>query len=165
MFTVAEAKRLTGGGLGYPSKMPGTSYGISAHDCITGAKLAKVEGSVCHGCYALKGNYGFANVQKSQRSRMASLAGAGPLEAQRLELDREARRAVLVLALVRLEQLLVVGESVGHGAASPAMRLSAVTADSPDVPAIALQTALMPRPLVAALSLSAFKVALPLSLP
>ena len=68
VFTVAEAKRLTGGGLGYPSKMPGTSYGISAHDCITGAKLAKVQGSVCHGCYALKGNYGFANVKIAAQS-------------------------------------------------------------------------------------------------
>ena len=71
MFTVAEAKRLTGGGLGYPSKMPGTSYGISAHDCITGAKLAKVEGSVCHGCYALKGNYGYARCMRtSVRARI-----------------------------------------------------------------------------------------------
>ena len=50
-MNLREAKELTGGGLGYPSKMPGTSYGISAHACITGGKLASVPGSVCHGCY------------------------------------------------------------------------------------------------------------------
>ena len=93
MFTVAEAKRLTGGGLGYPSKMPGTSYGISAHDCITGAKLAKVEGSVCHGCYALKGNYGFANVQKSQRNRLASIAGAAWSQAMAFLINKEYEAA------------------------------------------------------------------------
>ena len=46
------------GGLSNPSKMPCHSYGISAHLCITGAKLVKVEGSVCADCYALKGMYG-----------------------------------------------------------------------------------------------------------
>ena len=44
------------GPLGYPSKMPGTAYGISAEACITGAKLASVPGSVCHDCYAMTGN-------------------------------------------------------------------------------------------------------------
>jgi hypothetical protein len=46
------------GGLSSPSKMPCYSYGISAKLCITGAKLVKVEGSVCADCYALKGMYG-----------------------------------------------------------------------------------------------------------
>lgn len=36
------------------SKMPGSSFAISAKECHVGAKLAKVEGSVCHKCYALK---------------------------------------------------------------------------------------------------------------
>ena len=38
-------------------KMPGLSYSLPAWECITGAKLRKVKGSVCAGCYALKGNY------------------------------------------------------------------------------------------------------------
>ena len=42
------------GGLSNPSKMPCHAYGISAHLCITGAKLAKIEGSVCADCYALE---------------------------------------------------------------------------------------------------------------
>ena len=46
------------GGLSNPSKMPCHSYGISAHLCITGAKLVNIEGSVCGDCYALKGMYG-----------------------------------------------------------------------------------------------------------
>ena len=50
------------GSLGFPSKMPGTAYGISAKACITGGKLAKVAGSVCHGCYALKANYLYPSV-------------------------------------------------------------------------------------------------------
>lgn len=33
------------------TKMPGTSYGLSAQACITGRKLAKISGSVCESCY------------------------------------------------------------------------------------------------------------------
>ena len=54
--TVKEALEFVGG-LSNPSKMPCHSYGISAKLCETGAKLAKVEGSVCWDCYALKGMY------------------------------------------------------------------------------------------------------------
>ena len=38
-------------------KMPGLSYSLPAWECKTGAKLVKVPGSVCAGCYAMKGNY------------------------------------------------------------------------------------------------------------
>lgn len=61
------------GSLGYPSKMPGTSYGISAKACITGAKLAKVPGSVCFGCYALKANYLYPSVATAHEQRLAGL--------------------------------------------------------------------------------------------
>ena len=61
------------GPLGYPSKMPGTSYGISAHKCIAGAKLAKVMGSTCHGCYALKANYQYPSVAMAHAKRFAGL--------------------------------------------------------------------------------------------
>ena len=36
------------------TKMPGTTFAICAFACITGAKLAKVEGSICNGCYSIK---------------------------------------------------------------------------------------------------------------
>ena len=64
------------GPLGYPSKMPGTSYGISAKACITGAKLNLVEGSTCHGCYALKGNYIYPSVIMSHEKRLAGITNA-----------------------------------------------------------------------------------------
>ena len=38
-------------------KMPSLSYSLPAKECITGSKLVNVKGSVCEGCYALKGNY------------------------------------------------------------------------------------------------------------
>ena len=39
------------------TKMPSDSYSLPAKACITGSKLVKIKGSVCEGCYALKGNY------------------------------------------------------------------------------------------------------------
>jgi len=36
------------------SKMPGSTFPISARECLTGSKLAKIEGSTCSRCYALK---------------------------------------------------------------------------------------------------------------
>ncbi len=62
------------GPLGYPSKMPGTSYGISAKACIMGSKLAKVEGSTCKGCYALKGNYIYPSVQIAHAKRLEGIS-------------------------------------------------------------------------------------------
>ena len=67
-----EAKKITGG-LSAPSKMPGPSYNLPATQCITGAKLAQVPGSVCHGCYALKGRYRFNNVKAAMARRLEAL--------------------------------------------------------------------------------------------
>ena len=67
-----EAKVITGG-LSAPSKMPGPAYNLPAQACITGSKLVKVQGSVCHGCYALKGRYRFPNVQAALNRRLKSL--------------------------------------------------------------------------------------------
>ena len=61
------------GGLSKPSKMPGWSYGLPAKECKTGSKLRLVKGSTCYGCYALKGCYVFAVVQKAQYKRLASI--------------------------------------------------------------------------------------------
>ena len=67
-----EAKVITGG-LSGPSKMPGRAYNLPAQACITGAKLVKVPGSVCEGCYALKGRYNFSNVRRALAKRLESL--------------------------------------------------------------------------------------------
>ncbi len=72
-MNLKEAKEVAGS-LGYPSKMPGTSYGISAKLCHVGAKLAQVEGSVCHGCYALKGHYVHDSVAKAHAKRLTGIA-------------------------------------------------------------------------------------------
>lgn len=61
------------GGVGLPSKMPGTAYGISAHGCGVGGKLAEQEGSVCHRCYAKRNNYTYPSVIEAHAKRAASL--------------------------------------------------------------------------------------------
>ena len=56
------------------SKMPGLSYSLPAWECQTGAKLRKVPGTPCFGCYALKGNYiRYPAIKKAQYYRLASL--------------------------------------------------------------------------------------------
>jgi hypothetical protein len=67
-----EARKITGG-LSAPSKMPGPSYNLPATQCITGSKLVKIPGSVCKGCYALKGRYNFSNVRLALARRLESL--------------------------------------------------------------------------------------------
>ena len=67
-----EAREITGG-LSKHSKMPGPAYNLPATQCITGAKLVKIPGSVCAGCYALKGRYRFNNVRRALARRLESL--------------------------------------------------------------------------------------------
>jgi len=68
-----EAKQITGG-LSKPSKMPGPAYNLPAASCQTGAKLAKIPGTICHGCYALKGRYRFTNVRLALARRLEALS-------------------------------------------------------------------------------------------
>ena len=67
-----ELNKITDG-LSKPSKMPGPAYNLPAAACITGSKLAKIKGSVCEGCYALKGRYRFNNVQAALKRRLAAI--------------------------------------------------------------------------------------------
>ena len=70
---VSEAVKITGS-MTRTSKMPGLSYSLPAWACKTGAKLRKVPGTPCHGCYALKGNYiRYPAIKKAQYYRLASL--------------------------------------------------------------------------------------------
>ena len=69
---IKEAKEITGG-LSKPNKMPGPSINLPASQCITGAKLVKVKGSTCSGCYALKGRYRFKNTLTAMARRLAKL--------------------------------------------------------------------------------------------
>jgi len=75
MITLAQAQREAGSVSTRNSKMPGSSFAISAKHCNVGGKLAKIEGSTCHKCYAIKlqnmrpsVNQGWvANLDKAQR--------------------------------------------------------------------------------------------------
>jgi hypothetical protein len=71
---VAPVAHAIVGSLGSPSKMPGSSWGISARHCNVGRILNKVEGSTCRDCYALKGNYLFRDVQRAHAVRLAGIA-------------------------------------------------------------------------------------------
>ena len=72
IVTLKQAREIAGT-LGKPSKMPGFAYGISAFNCKTGSKLAQIEGSVCHGCYARKANYKYPSVVLAHQKREANL--------------------------------------------------------------------------------------------
>ena len=82
-----EAKAITGG-LSAPSKMPGPAYNLPATECITGSKLVKVPGSVCAGCYALKGRYRFPNVKEALARRLKSLDHPDWLRAMVVLIDK-----------------------------------------------------------------------------
>jgi len=71
-MNLKEAKEITGG-LSNPNKMPGFAYNLPAWKCITGVKLQAVAGSVCAGCYAMKGRYRFPNVKDALNRRLNSL--------------------------------------------------------------------------------------------
>ena len=60
--------------LSQPSKMPCHGYSLPAVECKIGSELRKVPGSVCHGCYALKGNYTrFPAIQRTLYDRLAAI--------------------------------------------------------------------------------------------
>lgn len=61
------------GGLSEPSKMPCYGYSLPAKACKVGSLLAKVKGSTCNGCYALKGRYTFPKVQAALYRRLAAI--------------------------------------------------------------------------------------------
>ena len=67
-----EANEIVGG-LSAPGKMPCPSINLPAVACVTGSKLAKVPGTTCHGCYALKGRYRFQNVKEAMNRRLEAL--------------------------------------------------------------------------------------------
>ena len=83
-----EARLITGG-LSKPNKMPGPSINLPAVACITGAKLVRVQGSTCSGCYALKGRYRFPNVKEAMNRRLAKLHDPRWVEAMVTLIDKQ----------------------------------------------------------------------------
>ena len=67
-----EANQIVGG-LSAPGKMPCPSINLPATACVTGSKLARVAGTTCHGCYALKGRYNFKYTKIAMARRLEAL--------------------------------------------------------------------------------------------
>ena len=80
------------GSLSKPSKMPGYAYGLPAQECKTGSKLAKVEGSTCSSCYALKGCYVFKVVKAAQYKRLESLKHPRWVEAMAAQINAKRNK-------------------------------------------------------------------------
>ena len=62
------------GTLSNPSKMPAYAWGISAKQCKVGSKLAKIKGTICNKCYALKGHYTFPVTVNAHKIRLDAVA-------------------------------------------------------------------------------------------
>ena len=90
-MNLKEAKQITGG-LSAPSKMPGYAYNLPAWRCITGVKLQAVTGSVCAGCYAMKGRYRFSNVKEALNRRLNSLTHPQWVEAMTVLVTHYSRK-------------------------------------------------------------------------
>lgn len=61
-------------------KMPWESWDLPAWMCKTGSKLVKVKGSICEGCYALKGRYTFGTVKNANLKRFDQIKDISNLE-------------------------------------------------------------------------------------
>jgi len=61
------------GTLSNPKKMPAYAWGISAKQCKVGSKLAKIKGTICNKCYALKGHYTFPIVADAHQMRLDAI--------------------------------------------------------------------------------------------
>ena len=71
-------------------KMPGLSYSLPAWECKTGAKLVKVPGSVCAGCYAMKGNYTrYPAIKAAQYRRLDAIKHPLWVEAMATKIKRQ----------------------------------------------------------------------------
>ncbi len=89
-LTVLQAESQCGS-LSNTTKMPGLSYGLPAQECKVGTELRKVENSVCHKCYAFRGNYNFKNVKKAQYKRLASIYDANWVESMAFLINKKTR--------------------------------------------------------------------------
>ncbi len=72
IMKLIQAKEITGG-LSRTSKLECGSFSLSAFDCVTGSKLAKIKGSVCNKCYARKNSYLYPSVKTAQAKRIKNL--------------------------------------------------------------------------------------------
>jgi hypothetical protein len=62
------------------TKMPGTTYAIDAFACVTGSKLAQIEGTPCHSCYARKLQKLRPSVDQGWKANLAKWQASDPTE-------------------------------------------------------------------------------------
>lgn len=85
-FTIKSARLITSGDISTKnSKMKGATFGLSPFECKTGSELSKIEGSVCHQCYAKRGTGIYPNVKTGRLNN--TLAA---IEASKTATGREA---------------------------------------------------------------------------
>jgi len=77
-WTIGALENYIGGqygqyGLSQPSKMPSYGYSLPASTCKVGSRLAEQPGTVCSGCYALKGRYAWKPNLAAMQRRLDSL--------------------------------------------------------------------------------------------
>ena len=70
--SLKSAKDAAGGVSSRNSKMPGSSFALTPSKCQTGSKLAKVPGSVCDKCYAVKSEKMYPSVRVGWMSNYLS---------------------------------------------------------------------------------------------
>ena len=91
-MTRTEAILTVGSGLSNTSKMPSYSFNLSALDCNTGSKLVNVEGSVCFGCYALKGNYQRYKLPVKMQPKTAKISNSRWVEAMTYLINNQGNK-------------------------------------------------------------------------
>ena len=141
-------------------KMPSLSYSTPAQACRTGSALAAIPGSVCHGCYARKGNYVFPNVKAPREHNLAQIMACdaagdyGPwVDAMVNEIGSRERSGYFrwhdsgdVQSLAHLEAIAEVARRL------PAIRFWLPTKEKGDVLAYARKHGDFPRNLTVRLS-------------
>ena len=120
MINKNELDSITGG-LSKPSKMPCHSFSIPASKCITGAKLRKIDKTICSKCYALKGRYVFNNVQDALNRRYDALNNPLWVEAMIETLQRFEKSAFFrwhdsgdLQSIDHLKQIIAVCNGTSH---------------------------------------------------
>jgi hypothetical protein len=90
LITLQEAKDITGG-LTSTSKMPCKSFSIPAQACKMGSKLVGIKGSVCEGCYALKGFYQFPAGIAKREDRLKNIYNPKWVNAMALLINKQSK--------------------------------------------------------------------------
>ena len=88
-MNLKEATKIIGS-LGKAGKMPCPTYSTPASLCVTGNRLRKIEGSTCHKCYAMRGNYLYPNVQGGLKKRFDAFKKNSFVDAMSLIINRYA---------------------------------------------------------------------------